>query len=522
MKKAGQTDSETDMKKLTKTELIASCGAGGVILALGVLLGVFIALNNRKNEELAYVESLYRTVYVCVDDDLFSAYAGSCSDDELKTVEDSVTVQVVSRSAFTGSILAEEPLAVCGATVSRTAAVTFAGLPENTDTVTHYLLSGKSWLPGVAADFTDNMAVTDPGLTISLTGIDDLPAGSRALPVDGKYAGDADYGLEQKKYATCTVLLSPYRDSIFSLCETLFTDPDFSAGRRSPVFVASVGDIMVARGAEQVLINDEQGLEKVFGHTLPILQNNDITIGNLEGVVTTNTKNATKTYTFKFQKAVLEPLKKAGFTYFMQTNNHCYDYGEAGFKDTLAALKEYGIPTSGAGSNAEEAARFYHTEIDGVKFAIISCGAYPVERSGFNGQTMATATKDRAGILWQNDRLFEDIAKEKAAGNLVIVNIHGGEEYVFKPNATQRALYEKLIDSGADVVFGSHPHVLQPTEWYNNGLIVYSMGNFIFNGMEGMYGATDSEIVRLGFLDGNIAYVEIYPARLSGYTVDLK
>lgn len=288
-----------------------------------------------------------------------------------------------------------------------------------------------------------------------------------------------------------------------------------------PAFVASVGDMMVARGVENILINDKDGLQKVFKSTLPILQSNDITIGNLEGVVTNSTKNAIKTYTFKFNKKVLPVLQQAGFNYFMQTNNHCYDYGETGFLDTLKAFEEYSVPSSGIGKNADEAKQFYHTEVNGQKFAIISCGAYPIENSGFNGKKTATATDERAGILWLTDEVYDLVKAEKEQGYFVIVNVHGGEEYVFKPNKTQKETYKKLCDSGADVVFGSHPHVLQPHEWYNGSLIVYSLGNFVFNGMEGMFGATNSEIVRLGILNGKIAYCEVYPAKLDGTSVDL-
>ena len=102
------------------------------------------------------------------------------------------------------------------------------------------------------------------------------------------------------------------------------------------------------------------------------------------------------------------------------------------------------------------------------------------------------------------------------------MNVHGGEEYHFTPNKNQISQYQKLCDSGADVVFGSHPHVLQRNEWYKNSLIVYSQGNFLFNGMEGMNGATESEIVRLGILKGRIAYCEVYPAKIGANSVSLK
>lgn len=88
----------------------------------------------------------------------------------------------------------------------------------------------------------------------------------------------------------------------------------------------------------------------------------------------------------------------------------------------------------------------------------------------------------------------------------------------------QRDLYEKFVDCGADLVFGSHPHVIQPTEWYKGKLIVYSLGNFIFNGESefAVYGALDSEIVRVGLVNGKIVYIEIYPTRHNETSVRLR
>ncbi|MGI0530680.1 CapA family protein [Treponema socranskii] len=388
----------------------------------------------------------------------------------------------------------------------------------------YYLLSETELLPSVKADFTSDGTAASPLLSpdasVSFSEAASMPEGNRALPVDGAYAGSEGYALSVKRYAVCVSYDKRYAEKFTALCEALFAPKSASACKT--IFIASVGDIMVARGVQEILIGRPDGLETVFGNTLSVLQKNDITIGNLEGVVTASKNNAVKTYTFRFDEKVLPHLKNAGFDYLMQANNHAYDFGEEGFKDTLAAFEKYGIPTSGAGRNADEAKRFYHKTVGDTTFAIISCGAFPVERSGFNGKTTATATDTRAGILWQSDELLESVKKEKDAGAFVIVNVHGGEEYRFTPTQSQRRFYEALCSAGADVIFGSHPHVLQSVEWYGKSLIVYSLGNFLFNGMEGMPGATESEIVRLGIVDKRIAYCEIYKAELKGKTVTLK
>ena len=367
-------------------------------------------------------------------------------------------------------------------------------------------------------DFYPLLACLESDANLSFLTVKEMKERERALSIEGLYAGDKDYKLNVYKGIKVFFFEEKVRSKLDLWCQKTFIDKSKNA---QTVTITSVGDIMVERGVQEVLCTQD-GIQKVFASTLPLLQQSDFTIGNLEGVVTESNQNAIKTFTFKFKKEILPKLLDAGFDYLMQTNNHCYDYGEAGFKDTMKAFEEYKIPSSGIGYNAEEAKKFYHTKIKGLPIAIISCGAFPVERSGFNGKVTATATETRVGILWHSQELLQDIKKEKEAGNFVIVNVHGGEEYHFTPSKQQRKLYQSFCESGADIVFGSHPHVLQPTEWYGKSLIVYSMGNFIFNGMENMPGGTDSVVVRVGVTNGRITYVEHYPAKIRLNGVDLK
>lgn len=416
-------------------------------------------------------------------------------------------------------------------------------------------VKSKNFVPSLEADFSvpksKQKLITSPDISLEILPIEKLEGKNRALPVEKKYLGDENYALEEKTFLVLTVLDQKFSSELKSFFDKMILEnfgqssdkisdkknsllsqenPQLSQNQfknqnqfqnQKTHFVAAVGDVMLSRGVQELLLNEKQGIKSVFTNTLPVLQSNDITICNLEGVLTDSWQNATKTYTFKFKKQNLAALKDAGFNYFMQTNNHSYDFGEEGFKDTLNALKEFDCATSGVGFNANEAKKFYYKTVQNQKFAIISCADFPVEMSGFDGKKTATATSERAGILWQSDELLKKVKLESESGNIVIVNVHGGEEYNFKPTLSQRRFYESLIENGASVVFGSHPHVLQPTEWYKNGLIVYSLGNFVFNGMEDMKGATESEIVRLGFYGKKIAYVEQFPCQIDFKTVKL-
>ena len=463
-----------------------------------------------------------RKSYICVEDGLFEHISGN------NLLPENEHFSVVSHSQFQSM---SETLAGKTARISALIETErrFAFQPfeiEESPEKKAYLIEIKDWFPVIADNLeraSAGLQTMPPDLDVRLSTLDGIKSGERALTFGGSYAGDVDYLLRENVYAVCHFLNGAQAAEIDAWCADVFGKlNDKSRAPQKPVFVAAVGDIMVGRGVQEILLNEPDGLEQIFGSTLPVLKKNDILIGNLEGAVTDSNANAIKTYTFKFNKKVLGVLKKCGFNYFMLTNNHCYDYGEQGFKDTLAALEEYGLATSGVGLNIKEAEKFYHTEVNGQKFSIISCGAYPVENSGFNGKKQAAATETKAGILWQSDELLEAIKAEKADGYCVIVNVHGGEEYHFKPNEKQKRFYESLCDAGAAAVFGSHPHVLQPSVWKNGSLIVYSLGNFVFNGMEDMNGAEDSEIVRLGFIDGKIVYCEQYPAKIDRTKVFLK
>lgn len=459
-----------------------------------------------------------RKSYVCVENGLFESLSAA------NLLPENAGFSVVSRSQFQSM---SETLAGKTARISALIETErhFAFQPfeiEEDAEKKAYLIEAKDWFPVIADNLertSADLQTVPPDLDVRFSTLDGIKSGERALTVGGSYAGDENYQLRENVYAVCHFFDNAKAAEIDAWCARVFS---LKESAQKPVFVAAVGDIMVGRGVQEILLNEPDGLEQIFGSTLPVLQKNDILIGNLEGAVTDSNANAIKTYTFKFNKKVLEPLKKCGFNYFMLTNNHCYDFGEQGFTDTLDALKEFGIATSGAGRNLEEAEKFYHTEINGQKFSIISCGAYPVENSGFNGKKQAAATESKAGILWQSDKLIEAVKAEKNAGYCVIVNVHGGEEYHFKPNESQKSFYERLCAAGASAVFGSHPHVLQTSVWNGGSLIVYSLGNFVFNGMEDMNGAEESEIVRLGIIGGKIVYCEHYPAKLDKTKVFLK
>jgi len=162
-------------------------------------------------------------------------------------------------------------------------------------------------------------------------------------------------------------------------------------------------------------------------------------------------------------------LKDAGFDILNVANNHIMDLGEEGFNDTLEVLNRNGLKFIGAGnrkfSNSSEV-----IERKGIKL-------------GFLGYYEGGFKNFEKGIFLNRinkDDIERDIRNLKSKCDIVIVSIHWGIENVFYPSPKQIKLSRNLINAGANLVLGHHPHVVQGIERHNNGLIVYSLGNFSF------------------------------------------
>ena len=339
----------------------------------------------------------------------------------------------------------------------------------------------------------------------------DVGPPSRALAVDGRYPGDPDYPLVSR-------VAVAWDASVPELAAWARNLPA-PATAKAVSWVAAVGDVMPGRGVDLVLLQPD-GLQQVFGDLLPVLQGADLTLGNLEAVATRRGAPAAKTFTFRFEPAALNALRAAGFDYLSVANNHAHDFGAEGFLDSLSALEAAGLATSGAGPT-QDAARQPHriTLPDGTPVMLLSVGAHPVERSGFDGRQVQTATADRAGILWADTRALQLIQESVRPGELGVVMVHGGAEWTHAPSDEVISLYRSFIDAGARLVVGSHPHFLQGYEAYAGGLILYSMGNFVFPGMQATGYGEQSAVARVGVWDGEIRYLEFVPARLNGRRV---
>jgi D-alanyl-D-alanine carboxypeptidase len=245
------------------------------------------------------------------------------------------------------------------------------------------------------------------------------------------------------------------------------------------------GDLMLDRGVKNSVLKNFNGDYSALFEKLPILQKADITFANLEGPASDKGKDLKNLYSFRMNPSIAPALKGAGFSILSVANNHVGDWGRNAYEDSLAHLKENELLYTGSGLNKVEAEKPIIIEKYGMKIGFL----------GFSdvGPEWMKATEDSAGILLASDPNFSEIIKKASTEvDYLIVSLHFGNEYKTIHNNRQEYLAHKAIDAGARIIIGHHPHVIQDSEIYKNGLILYSLGNFIFdqkfseNTMQGM------------------------------------
>lgn len=251
------------------------------------------------------------------------------------------------------------------------------------------------------------------------------------------------------------------------------THADPLHGTAHKLTLAFAGDTMAAGRVAPIL--EEMGYQYPFQHVKGLFDQADLTMLNLETAVSLRGEAEEKQFAFRSHPDLVKGMAWAGVDIVTLANNHTLDYGHAALHDTFQYLQEYGIDYVGAGSNQNEAYSARVFEINGTRIAYL----------GFS-RVLPTvdwyATENRPGLAsgYQVDRMLSIVEDVKSESDLCIVYIHWGRELEDQPQEADRAIAYQLIDAGADLIIGAHPHVLQGMEWYNGKLIAYSLGNFIF------------------------------------------
>lgn len=286
-----------------------------------------------------------------------------------------------------------------------------------------------------------------------------------------------------------------------------------SAGSPAPVAevtLVAVGDLMLARSVGHRIVSD--GPDAVFDDELrTLLRGADLTLGNLECVISEYGEPAPKSYTFRAPPAAAAALASAGFDAVALANNHSLDYGPGALLDTIARLAGAGVAAAGAGSDGTAAMAPAVFERSGLRIAVVSLVDAPAEgsfsRDGWEART------GRPGVAWADaGTVAAAVSDASAQADVVIVMLHFGNEYATTPTSKQRELAHAAIDAGALLVVGSHPHLLQEVEEYGGGLIAYSLGNFVFDGFEG--DANTTAVLRVTLGASGVASWSLLPASI--------
>lgn len=236
-----------------------------------------------------------------------------------------------------------------------------------------------------------------------------------------------------------------------------------------PVVLLFAGDVVLSRHIESQVGDRFDYVFDKWNEVGPY----DVFMVNLEHPVTQATTKVPKEFNFKMHPKYLRTLQLGGINIINAANNHVADYGLQGIYDTMRYLDSAGIRYVGIGKNLAEARKPVIFEKNGKKIGFL----------GYHGGGKFAAMGHQAGIAPRYGQyIAEDVARLRPEVDYVIVNFHWGTELEENPSNGQIQLAHQVIDAGADLIVGHHPHILQGIERYKGKVIAYSLGNFIFGG----------------------------------------
>lgn len=251
------------------------------------------------------------------------------------------------------------------------------------------------------------------------------------------------------------------------------------------VEIALVGDVMQHGQQLRASLQPDGSTSwrGVFDAIAPLIRDADLALANLETPV--DEGQAYDGYPrFNAPETLLVALRDAGFDVLQTANNHCLDRGREGALATLEAVHRHGFGSAGTYASAEDrASPWVIRELPGPITVAFLAYTY-----GTNGQPMPEG--EPWLVNWLDEGVMQaDVARASDLADLVVVGLHWGAEYQHRPAPWQTALARSLVDAGADVIMGHHPHVLQPAELLSverpegrrDALVLYSLGNFVSN-----------------------------------------
>ena len=247
--------------------------------------------------------------------------------------------------------------------------------------------------------------------------------------------------------------------------------------------VVANGDILI-HDALYYTAKKEDGsydFNPFFEYVKPWIEGADLAIGDFEGTISDRSPLGGYPL-FNAPVQIADTMKEVGYDVVDLAHNHILDTGLYGLKYTDKVFKDRGLDTVGVHADKKRSEdKILIKEVNGIKIAILAY-AY-----GYNGMDANLTAEDRTNHLSDLDeeKMKEEIQRAEKEADVTVVMPQMGVEYKLEPTEEQKALYHKMIEWGADVVFGGHPHVIEPAETVEKDgdkkFIIYSMGNFVSN-----------------------------------------
>lgn len=281
---------------------------------------------------------------------------------------------------------------------------------------------------------------------------------------------------------------------------------------RGNLSIAVTGDVMFGRNTPGVLSLDSSP----YAYVSNVTQNTDILLVNTENPFTTSGDALKPDVPLKASPEYIPLLNGTdGMVISANANNHVFDYGVTGMRDSIENLDSYGIAHIGAGENKAEATKPITIEKEGHNITIFNY----MDSENFqeySQEVMPIAGDDTPGYsAWDDTESVEQIKQARDNGSdIIIVYMHYGNEYSRSPNDNQIKISHLAIDAGATAVVGSHAHVTQGIEVYKDKPIFYNLGNFIFDQSNP---ATHTAYFVEFDVHGENITANVYPLYISGY-----
>lgn len=273
--------------------------------------------------------------------------------------------------------------------------------------------------------------------------------------------------------------------------------------------ISFVGDVMLGRYIEDY--GDKISYEHFFNGISDIWQNSDYVIANLECALILRDESEyslpDKNIHISTNANAISAMQDAGINAISYANNHCLDFGSTAYQEAIEYFENIGLACTGSVLHRDE-----RDDVVADTKLITSSG----KSIGFIGVNDAYFTDigNGGGMLTShNISLYQYVNNSAINNDLTIVYVHWGGEYVTNVDDEQVELAHQLIDAGADIVLGSHPHVLQPIEKYGQGIIFYSLGNFIMDQNNSF--TRDSVVIQYNERVDGSSFFEIIPVRIT-------